>query len=72
MTINEFLAELEKLGVSGDEQLKISAFGGIGSHGKPIRSVFRGIDWDTGAILIDCSLPLWLKPAAAKTKGGNP
>lgn len=51
MTINEFIEQLNKLGLSGNEELRISAFGGM-RHGKSVKGVSKGFDWDMGAVII--------------------
>ncbi len=70
MTINEFIEEIDKLRdrLNGDEQLCVSASGGIGAHGKPIKSVSLGFDWDKGKILLHPTFPLMLSPKQPKTK----
>lgn len=58
MKVNEFIAKLNELGVSGDQQLCVSAMGGIGGSGREISNVSQGFDWDRGKILLHTSQPL--------------
>lgn len=67
MTINEFIDQLNKLGVSGDQELRISAFGGM-RHGKSIKCVSQGFDWDMGAVIIhpEHALTMYVPPKAKR------
>lgn len=57
MTINKFIEKLNQMGVSGDDPLRVRAFGGM-RHGKEISDVKPGIDWDHGAVIIHTEVPL--------------
>lgn len=71
MTINEFIDLLNKLGVSGDEQLCVHSFGGIGGSGRAIARVSRGFDWDHGKVMVHTEQPLTMMPKPTpKKKGG--
>jgi hypothetical protein len=73
MTINEFIEALNKLGVSGDQQLCVHSFGGIGGSGREIKRVAKGFDWDQGMVMIHTEQPLTLMPTKAeKPKGEQP
>ena len=66
MTINEFIDALNKLGVSGDEQLCVHSFGGIGGSGRPIKSVSNGFDWDMGKVIVHTETALTIMPPPKK------
>lgn len=70
MTINEFIEALNRLGVSGDQQLCVHSFGGIGGSGREIRSVSKGFDWNQGKIIIHTTHALMMMPSqtAGKSK----
>lgn len=71
MTVNEFIAELNKLGVSGDQQLCVSSFGGIGGSGMEIKRVSKGFDWDQGRVMIHTVHALTLMPVPKSKKRGD-
>lgn len=52
MTVDEFRQKLEELDLTGNEELRISAMGGLGGYGKPIAGLSLGFDWDHGDVLI--------------------
>lgn len=62
MTLNEFIAEIEKLRdrLGGDEQLCVHASGGLGSSGYPVERVSLGFDWNHGKLMLDTKTPLML------------
>jgi hypothetical protein len=69
MTINELIAEFNRLQLSGDEQVRVQAFGGM-RHGKNINKVSVGFDWDKGAVVLHPEIPLTIfeRPEAKKAK----
>lgn len=71
MTINEFIEALNKLGVSGDQKLCVSSFGGIGGSGMEIKRVSKGFDWDQGKVLIHTEHALTLMPSPKSKKRGG-
>lgn len=60
MTISELIERLNDLGVSGDEEIRIAAFGGM-RQGKSLGRVSIGFDWDNGAVILHPVAPLTIK-----------
>ena len=68
MTINEFIAKLNDMGVDGNSKLCVHAFGGIGGAGHDISNVSIGFDWDSGKTIIHTRQPLQLMPTKPDKK----
>ena len=66
MTLNELIAWCNERGVSGDLELAVHAFGGIGGAGQPIDKASLGFDWDKGKLMLHPKFPLTLQPPRKK------
>ena len=59
MTVNDFIARLNKLGITGDEPLIVSCFGGLTCNRNVIEHVHKGFDWHMGCVVLQPTLR-WL------------
>lgn len=66
MTLNELIAWCNEHGVSGDLELAVHAFGGIGGAGQPIEKASLGFDWDKGKLMLHPKFQLTLMPPPKK------
>jgi hypothetical protein len=57
VTVNEFIAWLNKRGIDRESELRVEAFGGMRS-GKKITKASVGFDWDHGAIILHTEVML--------------
>lgn len=60
MTINEFIDQLNAMGVTGDEALCVHAFGGIGGSGIEVTGIGKGFDWNRGKLMLSTKQQLQL------------
>lgn len=66
MTLNELITWCNVHGVSGDLELAVHAFGGIGGAGQPIEKASLGFDWDKGKLMLHPKFSLTLMPPPKK------
>lgn len=66
MTLNELIAWCNEHGVSGDLELAVHAFGGIGGAGQSIEKASLGFDWDKGKLMLHPKFQLMLQPPPKK------
>lgn len=72
MTLNELIAWCNVHGVSGDLELAVHAFGGIGGAGQPIEKASLGFDWDKGKLMLHTKRALMLFPEKPREKVKRP
>lgn len=66
MTLNELITWCNEHGVSGDLELAVHVFGGIGGAGQSIAKASLGFDWDKGKLMLHPKFPLTLLPPVKK------
>ena len=62
MTVNDFIARLNKLGITGDEPLIVSCFGGLTCNRNVIEHVHKGFDWHMGCVVLQPTHAVTLMP----------